>query len=103
MPESFYDQMVIVYFTLVPALFLSFQVFLSTRRRLLWGAIVPLIWSALGAWILIKGYLEDKQLSYELLIVFLVGDFFLLGLLVLCRYLKSRGLKKQSTHQTKKK
>jgi hypothetical protein len=93
MPESFYDTMVVLYFTVVPLLFLSLQVLFSTRKKLIWGFIVPVIWSALGAFILIRGYREDKSISYELLIVFLAGDFILLGLLALCRYLKRRGKK----------
>lgn len=90
MPESFYDMMVVLYFTVVPVLFISLQILLSTRKKLLWGFIVPVIWSVLGAWILIKGYLADKQLSYELLIVFLAGDILLYGILILCRYLKGK-------------
>ena len=94
MPESFYDMVVILYFTVVPVIFISLQILLSTRKKLIWGFVVPVIWSALGAWILIKGYLDDKQLSYEMLIVFLVGDILLVGLLVLSRYLMGRRLKK---------
>lgn len=94
MPESFYDMVVTLYFTVVPVLFISLQILLSTRKKLIWGFVVPVIWSALGAWILIKGYLDDKQLSYEMLIVFLVGDILLVGLLVLCRYIMGRRLKK---------
>ncbi len=102
MPESFYDTVVIICFTVVPVLFLSLQVLLSTRRKLQWGFIIPVIWSALGAWILIKGYLADRQLSYEMLIVFLVGDIILFALLVLCRYLKRRNFKKKPSDQAKK-
>ncbi len=102
MTESILDTMVILYFTLVPALFLSLQIWLSLRRKLLWGFLVPAIWSALGTWILIKGYQEDKTISYELLIVFLVGDLLLLGLLALCRYLKKRRLMQKPVDQPKK-
>lgn len=102
MPESFYDTVVILYFTVVPVLFLSLQVLLSTRSKLLWGFIVPMIWSALGAWILMKGYLADRQLSYEMLIVFLVGDIILLALLALCRYLRRRKHKQKPSDQAKK-
>lgn len=96
MPESFYDMMVVLYFTVVPVLFISLQILLSTRKRLIWGFIAPVIWSALGAWILIKEYLADKRLSYELLLVFLAGDLLLFGLLALCRYIKGRRLNKSA-------
>lgn len=90
MPESFYDMVVVLFFTVVPVVLIGAQILLSTRKNYLWGFIVPILWSALGAWILIKGYLDDKTFSFEMLIVFLVGDVVLLGILALFRYLRRK-------------
>ncbi len=90
MPESFYDMVVVLFFTVVPVVLLSLQTLLSTRKRYVWGFIVPILWSALGVWILIRGYMEDKEFSYEMLIVFLAGDVILFGVMALCRYLKGK-------------
>jgi hypothetical protein len=94
MPESFYDMVVVLFFTVVPVVLIGAQILLSTRKSYLWGIVVPILWSALGAWILIKGYLEDKMFSFEMFIVFLVGDAILLGILALFRHLKRRKRKK---------
>jgi uncharacterized membrane protein YeaQ/YmgE (transglycosylase-associated protein family) len=90
MPESFYDMVVVLFFTVVPVVLIGAQVIMSTRKKYIWGFIVPILWSALGAWILIKGYLDDKHFSFEMLIVFLIGDAVLLGILALFRYLRRR-------------
>ncbi|HKL98516.1 MAG TPA: hypothetical protein VJZ06_01255 [Mobilitalea sp.] len=96
MPESFYDSVVIIAFTVVPITLILLQILLSTRKKLILGFIVPLLWTVLGAWILIRGYMEDKDFSFEMLIVFIVGDFILLAILALFKYLKEK--KKQAKH-----
>ncbi len=95
MPESFYDMVVVLFFTVVPVVLIGAQIFMSTRKKLLWGFVVPFLWSALGTWILIRGYLSDKQFSFEMLIVFLVGDAVLFGILALFNHRKRR--KKKSS------
>ena len=97
MPESFYDSVVIIAFTVVPITLILLQILLSTRKKLLLGFIVPLLWTVLGAWMLIRGYMEDRDFSFELLTVFLVGDIILLAILALFKYLKEK--KKQGNKE----
>lgn len=90
MPESFYDTIVILFFTVVPIILLLIQVLLSTRRKPVWGLVVPLLWTLLGTWVILSGYFQGRGFSGELFIVFFLGDLILTGVMVLMRYIKKK-------------
>lgn len=90
MPESFYDTVVILFYTVIPLVLILLQVLFSRRKRPAWGFIVPALWTALGIWILVSGQKNDSQYSLELCIFFLGGDAILLCVMALTRYLKGK-------------
>jgi hypothetical protein len=90
MPETFYDTIVVLFFTVVPLVFLFLHTFLSTRKRLVWSLIVPTLWTALGMWMMVAGYVQDRNFSWELLIFFLVGDLLLIGIAAIVSSRKKR-------------
>lgn len=85
MPTVWDDLLVVLIFT-VP--FLMLQALLSARKKLLWGFIIPILWTALGAWVAIKSS-ESGHMS-EMILFFLATDIILFGILVLVRYLKRK-------------
>lgn len=93
MPESFYDTVVLLFFTVIPLILILLQWFLSTKK-LAWGFVIPAIWSAFGIWMLIAGRGDDVRYSFELFLFFLGGDVLLLGILSLIKYLKKVKIKK---------
>ncbi|CUH91733.1 hypothetical protein [Herbinix luporum] len=70
--------------------FLILQVFFSTRKKLIWGIIVPVLWSAFGVWHIISNYRQQSQNIKELIIFYIIGNLILIGILVLVRYIKGR-------------
>lgn len=93
MPESFYNTIVILLLTVVPFMLLLLHTFLATRKRVAWGLVVPVIWTALGLWMIISGYQQDRGFSWELIIFFLGGDLILFGIWSLIRYMKRKKIK----------
>jgi len=87
MPTVWSDLLIVFLFFLP---FLLMQIFLSTRRRLFWGFIVPVLWSALGVWMTITNYRHESSYILELVFFYLIGDLLFIGLLILIRYLKRR-------------
>lgn len=88
MSDSFYDMIVVLFFTAVPVTLILIQLFLAGRKKLIWGFIVPILWTSLGAWMIIRNHNEGSLFSFELVGFFLLGDGLLLGLLALVRVLK---------------
>lgn len=87
MPKIWEDLLIILLF-LIP--FLLMQIFFSTRRRLFWGFIIPILWTSLGVWMTISNYKHESSYILELVIFYLIGSFLLIGMLILIRYLKRR-------------
>ncbi|HWT74923.1 MAG TPA: hypothetical protein VN258_09430 [Mobilitalea sp.] len=69
----------ILLLTAVPFLLLLLHIFLSTRKSILWSIPAPVLWTALGIWIMAVVY-KDLGFNEELLIFFLAGDA-IMGLL----------------------
>ncbi|MHB8131739.1 MAG: hypothetical protein ACYDEX_22410 [Mobilitalea sp.] len=90
MSDSFYDTSVILFFSVVPLVLLLLQAFLSARKRILWSALVPTLWTALGAWMVIAGYYGGRGISGELIIFFLAGDLLLIGITAFIRNWKKK-------------
>jgi hypothetical protein len=88
---TFWDDLLIICLFLIP--FLLIQIFFATRRRLLWGFVIPLLWTALGAWMVVNSYKKDSSNILELIFFYLTGDLLLTGILILFRYLKRRKAK----------
>lgn len=76
MQDKYYDIITILLLTVVPLLLLLLHIFLSTRKRLIWSLLVPVLWTSLGAWMIIAGY-EDFGFSRELFVFYLLGDVIL--------------------------
>ena len=87
MPTILGDLLIILLF-IVP--FLLIQILLSTRRRLFWGFIIPVLWTAFGVWMIISNYKHGSSFIPELIIFYLIGDMVLIGMLILFKYLKRR-------------
>lgn len=88
MPEKFYDIVVILFFSVIPLILIVLQCVLSLRRKLVYGFIIPALWSTLGAWMLIAGRGDEVQFGFELFLFFLGGDVILFGILALIKYRK---------------
>lgn len=90
MPESFYDTVVILFFTVLPITLILLQIFLSSRKKTVLGFVLPLLWTALGIWIISAGRKDTSSFTTELLIFFAAGDIILIGIMLLVKYLKKR-------------
>lgn len=88
--DPFFDFFVILFIAVIPVVFLLLQAFLSSRKRVRFSVIIPIIWTLLGAWIIIVRFVKDDILSSPLCIYFIGGDIILIGITILMRYLKSR-------------
>jgi uncharacterized membrane protein len=93
MPESFYDTVVILFFTVLPVILILLQILLSSRKKIVWGFVVPLLWTALGIW-MIAGRQDKSSFTAELVLFFAAGDIILIGIMLLVRYLKKRHKRK---------
>lgn len=87
MPTVWDDLLIILIFSL-PFMFL--QVLLSTRKKLILGFIVPVLWTALGVWSIISNYKGGSSYIRELIIFFLIGDLIFIGVLGLMRWLRMK-------------
>lgn len=63
------------YSVFIYASILGLQYFLSTRRSVYWGVLLPILFALWGVWMLIN--FKHNTLSFSLLII--VGLAFLLG------------------------
>jgi ABC-type nickel/cobalt efflux system permease component RcnA len=70
--------------------FLLIQIFLSTRRRLFWGFVIPALWTVFGVWMTISNYRNKSSNIMELVIFYILGNVIFIGLLMLFRYLRRR-------------
>lgn len=95
MSDSFYDIIVILFYTAVPAIFIILQAILSTRRKMIWGFILPALWTIMGLWMLIRNYKTGSLFALELMLFFLAGDVILFGVMALIRYLKQKRTRKR--------
>ncbi|NLO08579.1 MAG: hypothetical protein GX129_01755 [Clostridiales bacterium] len=84
----FWNDLLIIFLFLLP--FLLIQIFLSTRRKLFWGFIIPVLWTAFGIWITISNYKHESSYILELVFFYLIGNLIFIGMLILFRYLKRR-------------
>lgn len=94
MPTVWEDLAIISIFV-IP--FLILHVFLSARRKMIWGFIVPTLWTAFGVWTIITCYMQESQNIKELIFFFLLGDFVYIFILLLIKHLR----KKSSTKHKK--
>lgn len=89
---TIWDDLLIIALFLVP--FLLIQIFLSTRKKLFWGFVIPVLWTALGVWMVISNYRNDSSYIMELIVFYLTGNLLFIGLLLLFRHLKRRKIKR---------
>jgi hypothetical protein len=68
--------------------FLLLHIFLSTRARLIWSFIVPFLWTAMGIWMILAEYIQERGFANEIFIFFLAGDFILVTATILIRIMK---------------
>ncbi|MBH1940729.1 hypothetical protein I5677_07500 [Mobilitalea sibirica] len=91
MSDAFLNTIVILTFTLVPITMILLQIFLAKRKKLVWGFVVPVLWSVIGAtWIIKSNQKEDAKYLFGLFLLFIIGDLVLLGILALMRQLKKK-------------
>lgn len=87
-----WDDLLIIFMFLIP--FLLIHIFFSTRKKLFWGFIIPVLWTAFGVWITINNHKQESDHIIELIFFYLIGDLIFIGMLLLFKYLKKR--KKQT-------
>lgn len=85
---TIWDDLLIIFLFLIP--FLLMQIFLSTRRKLIWGFIIPVLWTAFGIWMASSNYRHESSHIIELVFFYLLGNLIFIGMLILFRYLKKR-------------
>lgn len=88
--DPIFNVIVILLMVVIPLVFLLLQVFLTSRKKLILSIIIPILWTLLGAWIIITRYVKDDVLSSSMCIFFIGGDIILIGLTFLVRYLKRK-------------
>lgn len=88
MSESLLNIITIILLTVLPLTFLLLHTFLSARKSVLWCIPVPVIWNALGIWMMYVLY-KDMGYNMELLVFFLAGDVILAAITVLIRRIKN--------------
>ncbi len=90
MSESFYDTIVILFYTVVPLILILLQVFFSTRRKRIWGFIIPVLWTTMGIWMALRNKEAGSIFTLEMILFFLAGDVILFGIMAFVRYLKNK-------------
>lgn len=81
---------VILFMVVIPLVFLLLQVVLSSRKKVILSAIIPALWTLLGAWVVITRFVRDDVFSSSMCIFFVGGDIILIGITILVRYLKRK-------------
>ena len=77
MPEKYFDLITILLLTVLPLILLLLHMYLSARRAVIYSFLVPMLWTALGVWMIVASY-EDFGFGTELFIFYLAGDLILL-------------------------
>lgn len=89
---TIWDDLLIIFIFVMP--FLILQIFLSTRKKLFWGIIVPVLWTGFGIWTIIRNYMDQSRHIKELIIFYLIGDLIFVGILVIFKYRKKLNIHK---------
>jgi uncharacterized membrane protein YeaQ/YmgE (transglycosylase-associated protein family) len=87
MPE-WNDTIAVLFFTIIPLVFLLLQGFMSLKKQMIWGFLVPILWSLSGAWIESSIYRRESRISIVILITFVIGDIILFTIFSLIRFLR---------------
>lgn len=72
MSESFYDAIAMICIVVVPVLLILLHIFLSSRKKLFWGFIIPVIWLICGIYMVIKAVSFPVELGIFFGIIFLI-------------------------------
>ncbi|MDF2539499.1 MAG: hypothetical protein K0S76_2520 [Herbinix sp.] len=93
MPGSMSDLIAILFITVIPAVFVLLQIFFSWKKKLILSFILPVLWTALGIWMVSTIYYMGEGFSSELVIFFVCGNLILIGITVIVRNIKKKRLK----------
>ncbi|NLP17315.1 MAG: hypothetical protein GX379_09835 [Clostridiales bacterium] len=85
---TIWDDLLIIMIFLVP--FLLIQIFLSIRKRIIWGFVIPILWTVLGVWMIISNRRNESSHIPELILFYLIGDLIFIGILFLIKHLRKR-------------
>jgi len=70
----------------IPLVFFLLHIFLSLRKKWFWSGMIPVLWTALGTWMMVSGY-QLEGFAEELFFFFLAGDtLFVITSILLRKY-----------------